>query len=141
MGTRADFYIGRGREATWLGSCAYDGWPGDRDITPACRATTVEAFREAVLARIAKDDGTRPEQGWPWPWETSSTTDFAYAFDEGRVWYSCFGSAWRLASEYDQEADEPEDSEAPPAQFPNMTDIQKVTLGPRSGLIVLEVPR
>jgi hypothetical protein len=28
MGTRADFYIGRGTEAEWLGSVAWDGYPG-----------------------------------------------------------------------------------------------------------------
>ncbi len=27
MGTRADFYIGRGEKAEWLGSVAWDGYP------------------------------------------------------------------------------------------------------------------
>jgi hypothetical protein len=27
MGTRADFYVGRGESAEWLGSIAYDGYP------------------------------------------------------------------------------------------------------------------
>jgi hypothetical protein len=27
MGTRADFYVGRGKDAEWLGSVAFDGYP------------------------------------------------------------------------------------------------------------------
>lgn len=27
MGTRADFYVGRGTEAEWIGSIALDGYP------------------------------------------------------------------------------------------------------------------
>ena len=27
MGTRADFYVGRGDAAEWIGSIAYDGYP------------------------------------------------------------------------------------------------------------------
>jgi hypothetical protein len=50
------------------------------------------------------NDATRPEDGWPWPWEDSRTTDYAYAFDNGKVWASCFGYAW-----FDPLEEEPED--------------------------------
>lgn len=47
MGTRADFYVGRGEQAEWLGSIAWDGNPGaifDGDFTPA-KCATVEQWR------------------------------------------------------------------------------------------------
>jgi hypothetical protein len=31
MGTRADFYVGRGGQAEWLGSIAWDGYPSGID--------------------------------------------------------------------------------------------------------------
>lgn len=81
MGTRADFYIGTGASAEWLGSIAYDGWPGS--IPDAVlRAETEEAYRVAVVAHITSlRHGTLPEDGWPWPWEDSSTSDYGYRFD------------------------------------------------------------
>jgi hypothetical protein len=143
MGTRADVYLGRGEQAEWLGSIA---WDGDPDGVQAAhrtygehgramlRATDEKAFREAVKAFLAarEDDATLPEMGWPWPWENSRTTDFAYAFDGGKVWASCFGYAW-----FDPLLPMPESDGPKSAVFPDMTHRQKVTMGPRSGLIVL----
>lgn len=87
MGTRADFYIGTGKNAEWLGSVAWGGYEWDEDRE--CRlmkATTEEEYRTA-LAEIAKDrDGwTTPEQGWPWQWEDSGATDYVYYFEDGKV--------------------------------------------------------
>src|SRR5690348_12684803 len=97
MGTRADFYIGTGEQAEWLGSIAFDGYRIDEmkkadtssnaDLS-ACwqikTAKTADEFRAAVAALLAvNDDATTPDQGWPWPWETSRTTDYAYAFVDG----------------------------------------------------------
>ena len=94
MGTRADFWIGRGKEADWLGSIAYDGYP-DGNPGPILTADNEPSYRERVRHVIAAtDSGTWPEQGWPWPWDDSSTTDYAYAFDDGKVWASCFGGPW-----------------------------------------------
>lgn len=90
MTTRADFYIGRGESAEWIGSIAMDGNPGgvsddDEHSTggfQALTATTEEAFRAGVQRmRETRDDFTAPEGGWPWPWSDSATTDYAYAFD------------------------------------------------------------
>jgi hypothetical protein len=116
MGTRADFYIGRGAHAEWLGSIAYDGYP-DGPPQAVLSATTEPDFRERARAVITEgDDGTLPEQGWPWPWDTSSTTDYAYAFDDGKVWLSCFGCAWVLSE------DELETVADKAAVFPDMKD-------------------
>jgi hypothetical protein len=160
MGTRADFYIGRGKDAEWLGSTAWDGNPSGIDITtnkpdptwpkslgeapkmhedwPAgeslLESTTEEQFRDRLPRYFAnRDDVTLPEHGWPWPWQDSQTTDYAYAFDGGHVWASCFGGEWFRADQ-----PEPRDQEdVKVAVFPNMKARMAVTYGPRSGLIVL----
>ena len=130
MGTRADFYVGRGSEAEWLGSIAWDGYPDGID-TLVLGATTEEQYRDAVREFLAREDATRPEMGWPWPWDDSNTTDYAYAFDRDRVWASGFGCEW-FRPFVDEE---PEDSGR--QEFPDMTQHKVVTLGKRSGVIVI----
>lgn len=136
MGTRADFYVGRGVDAEWLGSIAWDGYPdGISDVV--LKATTVADYRAAVAQFFsARKDVTLPEQGWPWPWNDSRTTDFAYAFAGEKVHGSCFGSAW-----FDplKESEGPTNEHKKTAVFPDMTARLNVTLGPRSGLIVVGV--
>lgn len=79
MGTRADFYVGRGPDAEWIGSIAYNGGPGR--YPAILRARTEADFRAAVAAELAgRNDATVPERGWPWPWGNSSTTDYGYCF-------------------------------------------------------------
>lgn len=134
--TRADFYVGRGENAEWLGSIASDGYPTGHvaeDDTGIVVATDEQVYRKLVAVLIEKSgDGTKPEQGWPWPWENSRSTDYAYAFDGGKVWASNFGRSW-----FDPTKPEDHDRDIPKsAVFPDMTARKKVTLGPRSGLIV-----
>lgn len=141
MGTRADFYVGRDpKTMEWLGSIAFDGYPdGIPESVP--QATSEEQYRAAVAEMFGDcDDATLPEQGWPWPWDNSATTDYAYAYDEEEVHASCFGRPWipvseHLAQDEDQQEKYMEGGEE--AAFPDMTDRQAVTLGKRSGLIVL----
>jgi hypothetical protein len=135
MGTRADFYVRRGVEAKWLGSIAWDGCPeGVADAV--LDATSEDAFRAAVQKFLAgRDDATMPEMGWPWPWEDSRTTDYSYAFDDGRVLCCCFGHRWyppRVPP-----SDEEEGSDTKRCVFPDMAQRKAVARGPRSGLIVL----
>ena len=145
MGTRADFYVGRGESAEWIGCIAWDGYPPGID-EQVLNCTSESAFRRAVSDFLAKrDDATHPDQGWPWPWDDSCTTDFAYAFDAGEVYASCFGGVWLNAAKYDELATAIEESEeevrnaatAKPTVFPNMADRKRMTLGKRSGSIVL----
>lgn len=132
MGTRADFYVGRGKSAEWIGSTAWDGYPSGFSNTPIFKAKTEEAFRATVADEISgREDGTKPEMGWPWPWDNSQTTDYSYAFDGGRVYASCFGHRW-----FNPRKPEPEDHEGEKTEFPDMKDRQRVTLGKRSGVIV-----
>lgn len=107
MGTRSDYYVGRGPNAEWIGSRQYDGHPTNivTDLVPShLRSKTEHDWRESVAVMLADhDDSIAPGDGWPWPWETSLNTDYAYAFDGGEVWCSCFGSEWFRPGE--EEAD------------------------------------
>ena len=133
MGTRADFYVGRGKDAEWIGSVGWDGYPSGFDRQGLMDATDEAGFRAAVAAELAgREDATTIDQGWPWPWNDSHTTDYAYAFDGGAVYGCSFGSAW-----FDPNKGEPEDLESHTAEFPNMAERKNVTMGPRSGVIVI----
>lgn len=144
MGTRADFYVGDGPSAEWLGSIAFDGYPsgieGDVLTSPS-----EQDFRSRVADMIAsKSHGTKPSQGWPWPWTDSNTTDYAYSWLDGQIKASSFGGPWfcpvneRDPAEEDEEGEDDESKpEGPRPNFPDMSNIQNVTLGGRSGLIVL----
>lgn len=172
MGTSADYYIGRGETAEWLGATAWDGYPeGLADSQEGARvfsAATPDDFRIAVNALLAsRDDGTTPDQGWPWPWEDSNTTDFSYAFDDGIIWITCFGRGWSSYGDVqarqkkhqgwedkaaalrgqglEWEAIEKKIGAEPSSLwdgekicvFPDMTAVKNVTLGRRSGVIVI----
>lgn len=132
MGTRADFYVGRGKSAEWLGSIAWDGYPtGDK--AGIFRSETEEVYRQEVAAFLVREDGTVPSMGWPWPWNDSQTTDYAYAFDCGKVYGSDFGHAWfdPLLPQPDVEVDTNKE------EFPDMTEVKNVTWGKRSGVIIM----
>lgn len=137
MGTRADFYLGRGTEAEWLGSIAWDGNP-ESICAQVLNCTSDEAYRHAVLDFFkGREDATRPSDGWPWPWDDSGTTDYAYSFDEGKVYASSFGSPWFDPTSVDEIDDCDDDAdEKTKVEFPNMSAHKAVTLGPRSGVMV-----
>lgn len=130
MGTRADFYIGTGDKAEWLGSLGFDGYRIDEmkekhaagsPDNAACwqikSANTEADYRAAVEKLLSlNDDATLPKQGWPWPWDDSHTTDYAYSFVDG----ACKTFPWGKG-----------------AEWPNMKDRKNLTLGQRSGLLVL----
>ncbi|AKQ59706.1 hypothetical protein ACR55_01836 [Bordetella hinzii] len=138
MGTRADFYVGRGDKAEWLGSVAWDGYPDGFERDGLLNASTEQQFREAVADELASRlDGTTPEMGWPWPWEDSHTTDYAYAFDFGKVYGSC-GDHWFDAHAVSTGAGDDETAaDDTPVKYPNMTAIQNVDFGSRSGVIFI----
>jgi len=126
---------------------------------------TFKAAVEKLLR--GRDDATWPKDGWPWPWETSHLTDYVYLFDTERneVLIFCFSKGpvtltelnrdtraykkykaakarWLTHREKHPDSNRPEPQE--PGEtfcrrcfFPDMSKIQKVTLGPRSGLIVI----
>lgn len=140
MGTRADFYAGKGKDAEWLGSIAWDGCDTSDEIDAA---KTEPEYREAVATFLAsRDDATLPDQGWPWPWNNSGTTDCSYWFFDGRCWES-LGAPDR----YVPRGEMPEDEDEQEAfierfdrvEFPDMSARKNVTLGKRSGVIVVGI--
>ena len=136
MGTRADFYIGKGEDAEWLGSFAWDGYPeGNPEEYGVMKAESENSFREAVEnMREGEDHFTIPSQGWPWPWDNSHTTDYAYTWD-GKVWSSCYGQKW---TPYTKDLDSDEYLEGgEKAEVPDMSARKNVTFGNRSGVIVV----
>jgi len=143
MGTRADFYVGRGASAEWIGSIAWDGYPvgittkADKPIILA--ATTEADYREQLARFLAeRTDATLPARGWPWPWNDSGTTDYAYAFDDGKVYASCFRSPWWVAT--DEQPDDPDEIAGPRPVFPQMKTDHAAPAGDgRSGIMVFGV--
>lgn len=141
MGTRADYYIGRGPGAEWIGSTAWDSYP---DGMPAAilDATDEATFRAAVEAFFSeRRDVTRPEQGWPWPWNDSATTDYAYAFDGGGVFYSIGYPApvwWLHANGAQPDDDDPRLLECERCVFPDMSMRKNVRFDHGSGLIIVQ---
>jgi hypothetical protein len=143
MGTRADFYIGKGKDAEWIGSIAWDGYPEGIDKS-ILQAHDESYYRQVVdMFLKQRDDSTFPLDGWPWPWEDSRTTDYSYAFDKNKVYASCFGHEWfdpLDPPEPENEDDEPEIS-GEKIEFPDMSKEANPTLGKRSGLMIFGVRR
>lgn len=141
MGTRADFYIGRGEHAVWIGSVAWDGYPDgfpDRLWNVKTEDEWVDQLRDVVSYR---NDFTDPSQGWPWPWDDSATTDYAYAFDDGKVYASSFGHDWFVVNPEVEYYGEPSDEnwEGRTVVFPNMRDRQNVAFDQRSGALFFRI--
>jgi len=87
--TKADFYVGTGLDARWIGSLISDGYPVDGYI-PAEVFLQVNKimFEEMVLdilrEKRKKDRGVVADDGDPWPWLLidSQITDYTYMFDK-----------------------------------------------------------
>lgn len=151
MGTRADFYSQTSAGLEWLGSIAWDGYP---EGIPArvFDVKTDEEWRERVAKFIGgRDDGTKPEQGWPWPWEDSRTSDYAYCF-VGKI--ACFAATegdgglrkgvWVAVDDHEDYWNWRDATDMKPQpkfhggiNYPNMKDKMRVTMGDRSGLLVI----
>jgi hypothetical protein len=100
MGTRADFFVGVGPTAEWIGSTSYDGDPRGLGAAPLMAQSELE-FRAAVK-RMLDNPGlltTRPEEGWPWPWTDFRTSDYGYAWDPERGAVASSGRAWVTAQQ------------------------------------------
>ena len=136
MGTRADFYVGKHETAEWIGSIAWDGYRAGID-NAVLSAVTEESFRAAITRFFTKrEDATLPDQGWPWPWDTSATTDRSYWFFDEKVHEVRWGGCYVPVSVPNDDFEDAEE-QGEPVQFPDMSDQACVTLGSRSGLIIL----
>ena len=149
MGTRADFYVGRGEQAEWLGSIAYNGFPrakGSRVPDTILDSGTEADYRRAVAEFLAgREDSTLPDEGWPWPWKNSRSTDFSYAYEADQVWVSLFGGPW---SKPEEKSIGPAPFEGDPCDdgtrevFPDMrARKQRERFGPHSGVALFRSPK
>jgi hypothetical protein len=88
MGTRADFYLGTGANAKWIGSLFKDGHPWNIPPIILLQINPI-GFEEEVIEYLEKKESVISDKGdkWPWPWPDSQLTDYSYIFsyDLGRV--------------------------------------------------------
>lgn len=87
--TKADFYIGTGLGARWIGSIGTDGYPVDGVISSEIFLQVNKImFEEMVLDLLRKekqdDWAAIADEGdpWPWLWIDSHFTDYVYMFDK-----------------------------------------------------------
>lgn len=150
MGTRADFYLKKQDELTWLGSIAWDGY----EIGKVAKSKTEQQFIDNLNEFLAeRRDATIPSQGWPWPWDNSKLTDECWLFN-------CDDNSMYRAFEYEGDYkdnttpylflkgvkqpkfDEEKQDFIKPKKYlsvimPDMAAIKNVNMGSRSGLLVI----
>ncbi len=99
-----DFYLGRGKQAEWLGSVAAPVIDLE-DLELADRFTSTDStehlfkdadFRAAVDQLLENVGGrwaatVRPHDGWPHPYDKSTQTALALAWQDGAVWVHEYG--------------------------------------------------
>ena len=106
--TKADFYIGTGIAANWIGSINEDGYiTGIALDILTCTNQTL--YEELVVEFIEGRNGVVKTNGdkWPWLWPDSRMTDYSYMFieDLGKVVVSYFGRDMFDPLHYLQEGD------------------------------------
>lgn len=84
MGTRADFYVGRGAQAEWLGSTAYDGYPDSFEEIGA--SATEKKYRERVAEMLAEDESATLPAGCRHASAYSYHGDWRRCPDCGEIW-------------------------------------------------------
>jgi hypothetical protein len=86
--TKADFFLGRGRDSVWLGSVGSHGRPEmlNRDSLRGLQGSFQESGR-AMVRTLAQ--GVPPDMGWPW--RNGRKTEYTYAFDDGEIFVSVLG--------------------------------------------------
>lgn len=96
MGTRADFWLGRGADAEWLGSIQYDGRPKGLSA-PLLLACDEEEYRAAVADLLAhREDALHPGSAAApkWSRQRARTIDYSYTFHNAVLWACRNGSPW-----------------------------------------------
>lgn len=108
-GAGADFYLGQGKGAGWIGSINCDGYPWDPGVPRyLLEAGTETEYRDAVVRFLKQRE--KDEEGayvqvtdvrikarddsWPWPYTDSGDTEFSYTFFAGAVQCSRYGERW-----------------------------------------------
>lgn len=105
MGTRAQFFINNPQDIDnriWLGTIAWDGYPGG-DCDGLAGAASAEDFRRlvALLGSTRNDFCDPTTHSFPFPWEDDLfLTDYTYAFFDGAVQMTCFHTGWVNLADY-----------------------------------------
>ena len=93
MSTKADFYVGTGKDAEWIGTLLKNGsvYYIPMDILIQVNKTM---FEEMVLELLSLKQSVIPDKGDKWihPWEDSRVTDYVYMFDNNKekvMMYQC----------------------------------------------------
>lgn len=135
MGSIADFYVGRGAKAEWVGSIAWEGDPMCIARSPGglelLKAGTESEFREALRGFLDRHpDAVSPPRSWPWPWSTSALSDRVYAFDGDRVWATQPFRSESLEARhwFDPRKGGAEPDSAVAIEFPDMTSCMVVPI-------------
>jgi len=131
---KADFYIGLGDNARWLGTVLTHGAPSqlDQEVdlfnngatqeTDYTQETFIERAKNAVDSN--EPDGAWADDGDTWPHDhnTSVGTDFAYAWNNGCI--HVFEEGYMVAQYYPNGARRP-------SAFPDM--VRRHPANPRAG--------
>lgn len=92
--TKADFYIGTGIAANWIGSIFSDGYVHGIPLDILI-CTNPTLFEELVVEFIQSREGVIKTNGdkWPWLWPDSRMTDYSYLYidDLSKVVTSQYG--------------------------------------------------
>lgn len=97
---RADFYVGRGATAEYLGTLQYEGDPVDVEVWELFQSLDEDTYTEQdyrqevadLLSNRATDTvGQTPVPEWPHPYASSDDTPWTYAFDAGTVYIYRYG--------------------------------------------------
>lgn len=86
--SNADFYIGLGHEAKYLGSLEFDASPAEMDDMGLFGPATDGDFTEDTFREIVESCAEEPNAfhaTWPWSYPDSSGTDLVFAFVRGSV--------------------------------------------------------
>lgn len=132
---KADFYIGLGQDARWLGSIRDGGHPAvvakdhdlfnmDGNVEDYDEDTFVELVN-AILADVPDHvPVARADRNdlWPWTYDTSVGTAFTYAWNNGCI--HVFEHGYMVAQHYPNGARRP-------SVFPSM--VRKHPVNPRAG--------
>jgi len=86
-----DFYVRSPKSIEWLGSISSDGGVLETICPEITFVTSAHEFRSELKRIAERDDFILPEEGWPWNWPTSASTDFCYVFTKDQVEVYKFG--------------------------------------------------
>jgi hypothetical protein len=83
MGSRADFYVGIGNQAEWLGTLLNNGDVWHTPLEIIIQESQI-MYEELVIEHLKNNNGIIKDDGGKWPhkWQDSLMTDYSYIFDK-----------------------------------------------------------